>query len=220
MTRQTLLAVLVGALGVAAPAAAHRLDEYLQATRVTIDGDRVGLEIDLTAGANVASRIWALIDTDHDGRITDAEAEAYAQQVLRAIRVDVDGRPTPVTLTAREFPGSREMSLGVGTIHLRGTASVSAAAGRHQLTYLNTHLPETSVYLVNALVPSTDHIQIGEPHRDTAQRGLTLEYRVISDAHGISAQISTQISPWISASAGWSLVALAMVAVLWIARRP
>src|SRR6266508_1179336 len=151
MTRHTLLAVLVGWLGCVAPAAAHRLDEYLQATRVTIDGDRVDLEIDLTAGANIASRIWALIDTDHDGRITDVEAETYAQQVLRAIRLDVDGRRTPVTLTAREFPGSHEMSLGVGTIHLRATAAVSAAAGRHQLAYLNTHLPDTSVYLVNAL---------------------------------------------------------------------
>jgi len=37
-------------------------------TRVAIDTDRVGLEIDLTAGANVASRIFASIDSDRDGR--------------------------------------------------------------------------------------------------------------------------------------------------------
>ena len=32
------------------PAGAHRLDEYLQATRVGIERDRVSIDIDLTPG--------------------------------------------------------------------------------------------------------------------------------------------------------------------------
>jgi hypothetical protein len=210
MTRQARLivhaGVLVAAWALAAPLAAHRLDEYLQATRVSINRDRVDLEIDLTAGANIASRILALIDTNQDGSVSDAEADAYAQQVVRALRVDVDGRPASITLTARQFPDPRDVRLGVGTIHLRGIANVAAADGPHHLTYLNTHLPDASVYLVNALEPSTDAIQIGPPHRDAAQRSLTLDYRVTSRAH------------WTSAA--WSLAALAMVTILWIARKP
>ena len=38
-----------------APAGAHRLDEYLQTTRVAIDIDRVGLDIDLTPGTSMAA---------------------------------------------------------------------------------------------------------------------------------------------------------------------
>ena len=49
-------AVLGAWLATLPPAAAHRLDEYLQATRLSIDIDRVDLEIDLTAGSAMASR--------------------------------------------------------------------------------------------------------------------------------------------------------------------
>ena len=54
--------VSAAALGVwlatPAPAGAHRLDEYLQATRVSIDLDRVGLEIDLTPVRAWRHRSW------------------------------------------------------------------------------------------------------------------------------------------------------------------
>jgi hypothetical protein len=41
--------VVVGWLWAAAPASAHRLDEYLQATRIGVSQGRIDLEIDLTA---------------------------------------------------------------------------------------------------------------------------------------------------------------------------
>jgi hypothetical protein len=75
------------------------------------------------------------------------------------------------------------MSLGVGTIQLRATANVSPAhTGHHQISYLNTHEPASSVYLVNALVPQDPRIQIANPRRDVAQHGLTLDYDVMADA--------------------------------------
>ena len=54
---------------------AHRLDEYLQATRVAIARDRIDLEIDLTPGATIAASIATEIDTDRDGRFSPAEGE-------------------------------------------------------------------------------------------------------------------------------------------------
>jgi hypothetical protein len=170
-------------LATLATANAHRLDEYLQATRLSIDTDRVDLEIDLTAGAALASEVFSWIDTNRDGEISDAEGEAYAQQVLGSVALKIDGRSAPIRSVESSFPQLSEMSLGVGTIRLRAVAKVPAAgAGRHQVSFLNTHRPESSVYLVNALVPENPRIQLGEPRRDFAQHGLTLDYSVMSDA--------------------------------------
>jgi nickel/cobalt transporter (NicO) family protein len=200
-------AVLGVWLATPAPAGAHRLDEYLQATRLSIDLEHVGLEIDLTAGVAVAPEVFAWVDANRDGQISDAEGEAYARQMLRSVGLSVDGRPVPVTLIEIRFPPFREMSLGVGTIQVRATANVSAAGGgRHQISYLNTHRSERSVYLVNALVPADPRIQIADQQRDRAQHGLTLDYTVRATA------------PW---ARTWSLLAaLAMAGVLGMTRRP
>jgi hypothetical protein len=174
----------VGAWLATIPSArAHRVDEYLQATRLSIDIERVDLEIDLTPGIALASKALAWIDTNRDGEISNAEGEAYALEMLRSVVLKVDGWPVPVTLVETSFPQFRDMGLGVGTIRIRATAGIPAAtAGRHEISFLNMHRPESSVYLVNALVPANPRLQFGDPRRDTAQHGLKLEYRVIADA--------------------------------------
>lgn len=163
------------------PVSAHRLDEYLQATRLGIEKDRIVLEIDLTPGANIASQIVARIDTDRDGRISVAEEADYARRVIGSVALSIDGRRTPVALLTRQFPALDEMTLGIGTIHLRAAADVSSGSGRHALTYVNAHAPKDSVYLVNALQPSDDRVHIGGPTRDPLQRGLTMEFDVAPD---------------------------------------
>ena len=170
--------VVVGWLWAAAPASAHRLDEYLQATRIGVSQGRIDLEIDLTAGASIAEQIFAMVDANRDGQIGNAEADEYARRVIDAIRLSVDGASRSVTLVSREFPDRDAMELGLGTIRLRATAPASAGTGRHEMVYLNTHAPASSVYLVNALLPSDARIQISTQQRDTEQRGVTLDYRV------------------------------------------
>jgi nickel/cobalt transporter (NicO) family protein len=169
-------------LATTAPAGAHRLDEYLQATRLSIDLERVGLEIDLTAGVAVAPEIFAWIDSNRDGQISSAEGDAYARQMLRSVVLSIDDRPVPITLVEIRVPEFREISLGVGTIRVRATARLSATSpGRHQVSYFNTHRSESSVYLVNALVPADPRIQLAGQRRDSAQHGLTLDYTVTAD---------------------------------------
>src|SRR5689334_7014001 len=55
MRAAVLLGALVGWVLLSLPrdASAHRLDEYLQATRVDVGADGIGIEIDLTPGANI-----------------------------------------------------------------------------------------------------------------------------------------------------------------------
>lgn len=158
---------------------AHRLDEYLQATRVAISHDRVDLEIDLTPGALIAQRVFGGIDLDHDGQISPAEGDAYAADVLRSATLDVDNRRQTLVLGDRRFPSLREMSLGVGTIRLTATTHVPpAAAGRHTIAYQNAYRPEISVYLANALVPASTDIQIEGQRRDVRQHELRIDYRI------------------------------------------
>jgi hypothetical protein len=193
-------------LGCPSRAWAHRLDEYLQASRLSIDLDRVGLEVDLTAGAGVAPQVFAWIDTNRDGRISPVEGESYANQVLASVALSVDGRPIPVTLIECHFPEFQEMSLGVGTIRVRAAATIPASTDdRRQLAYVNAHRPDESVYLVNALLPADPRIQIIDQRRDRTQHRLTLHYEVVSRV------------PW--ARATWLLTALAMVTVLGVTRR-
>lgn len=200
--------VLVGVVsGDPVPAGAHRLDEYLQATRLSIDIDRVSLDIDLTPGVSVASQVFGWMDTNGDGAISTAETEAYARQILSAVILAVDGRAVPVTFVDGRFPDVRDMTGGVGTIRLRATSTWQpASSGRHQLAYVNGHRPEMSVYLVNALVPADPRIRIRYQRRDPLQRGLTLDYDV------------TTRSAWTRAS--WLLAALTAVGLLAVARRP
>jgi hypothetical protein len=198
--------VLVVWLATPAPARAHRLDEYLQATRLAIDVEHVRLEIDLTAGVAVAHEVFAWIDTNRDGQISDAEGDVYAREVLRSVVLSVDGQPVPITSVEIRCPQFSDMSLGVGTIQVRASGKVSAiTAGRHRISYLNTHRSERSVYLVNALVPADPRIQIAGQQRDRAQHGLTVDYTVKTAA---------------PSARTWSLLAaLAMTGVLGMTRR-
>jgi hypothetical protein len=180
IVRPRLIVIAIGLrLAVPSLADAHRLDEYLQATRIDVSLDRVEVDIDLTAGVGVAPGVWRLIDTDHDGRISEAEGRSYADLVLKSVVLRVDGHARPVTLVSSRFPSFQEITSGSGPVRIEASAPVPrASAGRHTLRYRNTHRHATSVYLVNTLVPSDTAITIGSQRRDPRQTELVLTYDV------------------------------------------
>jgi hypothetical protein len=185
MTPRNLLlpvAVVSAWLAILPSASAHRVDEYLQATRLSIDNARVDLELDLTPGIALANEVFASIDTNGDGAISDAEGAAYASQVLRSLVLSTEGKPVALTLTESHYPPFRDMTLGLGTIRLRATARMPAgSSGHHQLTFLNKHRPERSVYLVNALVPENPRVRVTNQQRDPAQYGVTVAYTIAAE---------------------------------------
>ena len=157
---------------------AHRLDEYLQATRVSIARGRLAIEMDLTPGVSIASSVIGLVDTNADGSIVPAEAEAYGRTVLSDLLMTLDGGRVGMTLVRVEIPTIDEMRNGMGTIRLHAAGSVEAGAGRHQLRLSNHHRPDTSVYMVNALVPDNKEVSLGSSSRDPRQREFRTEYTV------------------------------------------
>jgi hypothetical protein len=173
-----LVAVTV-LLGRPAAAGAHRLDEYLQATRVAVGVERVSVDVDLTPGVSIAPQITASIDTNADGDLSSTEVAAYARHVLDSLALSVDSRRVALTLIDVQMPDVRDMALGVGTLRLRAAADLPpGATGRHQLTFVNSHHPESSVYLANALVPDDGRVEIVAQRHERDQHGLTIDYQL------------------------------------------
>ena len=166
-------------LGMHTSPSAHRLDDYLQAARVSLERTRVTLEVDLTPGARVADGVIALIDRDGDSKISPLEAKWYGEQVIEDMVLELDGSPVALTLSQVEVPSLDEMRQGLGTIQLRGSGNVHAGMRvRRHLHFQNNHQAASSVYLVNALIPGDHGISVVGQVRDAKQRDVRIEYSV------------------------------------------
>jgi hypothetical protein len=185
--RTGIVSIALAAVAVVLPVrlAAHRLDEYLQAARLAVAPDHVTVELDLTAGVAKAPAVFAMIDANHDGRVSQSEIDAYAREVVDRLLVTLDGETIRPVVDRAEMPAWSQMREGIGVIRLRASARVPAVRpGQHQLFFRNTHQPEMSVYLANALVPDDNRVEITSQERDAVQHELTIDYRVTAAAGG------------------------------------
>ena len=158
---------------------AHRLDEYLQATRIAIATNRIDLTFELTPGVAIAGQVLELIDLDRDRSISDDEGNAYARRFMKDLNINLDGKAVVPDMTSVSFPVVQEMRSGTGVIRIRATSAVGPmAVGSHGLSLTNGHLPAISVYLVNALRSSDTVVEIGKQTRDELQKDYRLEFQV------------------------------------------
>lgn len=165
---RTLL--LLALLAFPSAASAHRLDEYLQATLVTIEPGEILLQINLTPGVNVADQVLALIDRDSDGVIPAKESAAYAELLKRELILRLDQRDVGLKLTGSNFPEPAELRTGFGIIQMEFTAMpTSLSGGAHTLSLENRHLPAASVYLFNSAKPRSGSVQITRQQRNRTQ---------------------------------------------------
>ena len=157
---------------------AHRLDEYLQAARVSLARDQIVLNVELTPGANIASAVIAVFDRDRDGVISPDEAHAYGRAVLADLVMKFDDRAVGAALTRVEVPSISEMGTGLGTIRLRAVGHIEVTPGRHAVYFRNNHQPGMSVYMINALIPEDEGIAVLSQTRDSRQREARIAYEV------------------------------------------
>ena len=171
------LPLLLALLAVPSAVFAHRDDQYLQATLVTIEPSSVRLQINLTPGVAVAEQVIALIDRDGDGAISKNEATAYAEWLKRDLALRVDGRKLELKLTASEFVTPEDLRTGSGIIQIEFSATPGPfAASAHRLTLENRHLTTMSVYLINAVRPRGGSIQITRQKRNDNQSAGEIEF--------------------------------------------
>lgn len=176
---RALLAVAVLAGLIASPAAAHRIDEYVEGTLVGVAADRVVLDLQLTPGQEVAPAVLALVDPDRDGVISDNEGAAYAETVMGDLWLAIDGEQRELRLVAWSFPPAAAMREGIGYMTLRLEADIpSGADTTHSLAFQNRHQPEIGVYMVNALAPSDPGVAILSQERNADQSLYQMDFTI------------------------------------------
>jgi hypothetical protein len=207
------LAIPLLTLSLAGNAAAHRLDEYLQATLIGIARGSVDLEMQLTPGVAVLPLVMSEIDRDRDGRISGEEARAYATRVMREVELRVDGKPASLSLVESTFPTLEEMRQGLGTIRLKLRAPrVEDDSAVRELRFINRHLPQVSVYLVNCL--AGDGLRVGRQQRDEAQRSISFGYSFGKSADPAPTWFMRERF-WLAVLGTVLLARLAMLTSLW-----
>jgi HupE / UreJ protein len=171
-----LVATVAIFLALAAGTLAHRLDEYLQATILSVEQDHVLASMRLIPGVAVSSRVLASIDTNGDGIISLSEQHTYAERVLRDLSITVDGKSVSPTLVSQRFPAIQEIKEGIGEIQIDFTVDLPPGGSQRRIVFENHHQNAISAYLVNCLVPSDPNIRILAQSRNETQSFYQLDY--------------------------------------------
>ena len=158
------------------PAFAHRLDEYLQGTIISVGKTQLQAQMTLTPGVAVVERVMTDIDADGNGTVSDAEQTTYAERVLRDLSLTIDGHALVPRLVSIQFSPMDEMQGGRGKIQLDFSADLPPGGRNRKLTLENDHQHLISAYQVNCLRPRDPDIRIAAQNRDYSQSLYTLEY--------------------------------------------
>ena len=162
--------------GLAAPVFAHTLDEYVQATLVSVERNQILATVRLKPGVEVFPEVFRAVDTDSDGDLSKKEQATYLQRVIADIAFSVDGaRLEPRMLWGRWSPMD-DMKEGRGEILIELAAPVSSRSGPRKLVIENRHQPRISAYLANSLVPRDPAIRIVAQNRSDNQSVYELQY--------------------------------------------
>ncbi len=198
--KSRLIAVAAILLCLGGVASAHRLDEYLQATILSVEKDHVQASMRLIPGVAVSSSVIASIDNNGDGVISEAEQHAYAERVLGDLSLTVDGDRLKPKLVSVSFPQIEQMKEGLGEIHIDFTADLPRGGPNRRLVLENHHQNQNAAYLMNCLVPSDHDIQIVGQTRNQTQSFYELDYVQAGGASGSS------LAKWWTSVHGWTSV--------------
>jgi hypothetical protein len=198
------LTILLAAAGLAR---AHRLDEYLQGALVSVEKDRVHVQMTLTPGVAVLPVVLAGIDRDSDGSLSAPEQRSYAVRVLRDLSLKIDGRVLIPRLISQQFSSVAEMNDGLGEVRIEFEADLPAGGSKRRLVLENHHQSSIAAYQVNCLVPRDRDIRIIAQERNYTQSHYELDYEQAGSRSGL-------LSFVLSSGGGW----LAAIAILLLGR--
>ena len=167
-------------------ASAHRIDEYLQATVLSLGPHQVKASMRLVPGISIAPSVIAAIDRNRDGRFSADEERSYAEQVLGDLSITLDDQPVHPHLLSWSFPQPAQLRDGLGEMHIVYAVELPPRSAQQRLVLANHHLLRTSVYLVNALVPQGPGLSILAQKRNQQQSVYELDYQQTSAAQSPS----------------------------------
>jgi len=170
------LLLLLGAMPGAA--LAHPLDEFYQVTYLVLNNDRLTLKIELYPGVLVAPQLLSVLDSNQDDDLSQAEIAAYVQHFISDLSLTVDGEPLPLTADNLDFPPVLAIRAGQAVIRFDLHAAPPAAEGAHTLFYKNKHMPDSGVYVINAMTETPAMLELVNRQRDVQQTSIQLEYQL------------------------------------------
>lgn len=200
MTRALSALALLLLVGRSAPA--HRLDEYLQGTILSVGKNRLEAEITLTPGVAVFPVLIADIDRDADGTISETEQHSYSERVLGDVALSIDGHTLKPHLAAAQFPAIADMKEGRGEIRIGFYADLPPGAAGRRLIFQNHHQSSIAAYQVNVLVPRDPAIRIVSQKRNYTQSFYELDFEDASISSGPPAL--TFLVPVVLIGVAWS----------------
>jgi hypothetical protein len=210
MRSRSATAIVALALLIGKSASAHRIDEYLQATILSLQADRVQASMRLIPGILVSASVIAAIDSNGDGVLSEAEQRAYAQRVLGGLSITSDGKSVQPKLTAWSFPQPAQMRAGIGEIRIEYSVDLPSGGPHRSLVLANHHLSRTSVYLMNVLVPQDRNIRILAQRRNEQQSLYELDYQQGAAGDARSGTSSGSVRVWLNGVQFRSLFHLGM----------
>ncbi len=208
ITRLLVAAAIL--LSLVASASAHRLDEYLQATIISVEKDHVQASMRLIPGVAVSSAVIASIDSNGDGVLSEPEKWAYVERVLGDLSLTVDGNRLKPKIVSLDFPQVELMRDGLGEIQIEVTADLMRGGSNRRLILENHHQNSISAYLVNCLVPRDHDIQIVAQNRNEQQSIYQLDYVQAGGPSDPPLKWSTSVRRWMGAVGFASIFRLGM----------
>ena len=157
---------------------AHPVDEVVQGAYLTLAPGQVRLELDLTPGTEVAFAVLKSLDANGDRRITEAEARAYGERVLKQSTLTLGGKPAAWRLERVDTPAYDELEQSTPTLKIYATAARPDRAGPQAFSYENRYQPAKSQWIANVFLQPAGgwrYRVAGQQHTDDG-RGLTVSY--------------------------------------------
>jgi hypothetical protein len=149
---------------------AHQVDEYLQATFISLHKDHIQADVFMTPGLNVLPEVLRNIDTDGNGEISEMEQRTYAERVRSDLQATLDDRVSLIELIALEFPTVEQLRNGRGDIHLELRVKLPSWYTPTAVFRLeNRHYPGIAGYQVNCLASTKPEVLIGPQKRNASQ---------------------------------------------------
>ncbi len=114
--------------GIVDEAGAHAPDEYGHNTYLTVVSTGVQVEMHLTPGPLVASKLVAMIDDNQNGTLSDKEIQHYGQRIAKDLSLSVDSVARPVVLVSMVVPPVLEVTGGGSELIFTGIGAGSAVS--------------------------------------------------------------------------------------------
>ncbi len=177
---------------------AHRIDEYLQATILSLAANEVQASMRLVPGVVVAPSVIAGIDANRDGVFSEGEQQAYARRVLGDLSLTLDGQRLRPRLLAWSFPTPARMREGLGEIRIEYRSALPPGGPNRALILENRHLVPQSVYLMNAVVPQDSNIHLLAQKRSRSQSRYELDYWQGSVGGTAAGSLAGRFQAWLN----------------------